>query len=132
MNIGTVAELSGLPAKTIRYYEDVSLVVPNRQENGYRDYSETELHKLKFLGRARALGFTLEDCRTLLALYEDDQRESAKVRQIAKSHLDRIDQKIAELQSMRATLDHLVATCAGNDKPDCPILHDLSTGTAKT
>ncbi len=129
MNIGDVARLSGLPAKTIRYYEDIGLVRPQRSENGYRSFRETDLHKLNFIGRARALGFTIEDCRALLELYEDETRESASVKEIARNHLAQIDEKIAHLETMRATLAHLVECCAGDDRPDCPILADLgSTG----
>jgi len=125
MNIGDVSRHSGLPAKTIRYYEDIGLVQPRRSANGYRQFRDTDLHKLAFLGRARALGFSIEDCRTLLALYEDDSRESAAVKKVAEHHLDRIDDKIAQLQSMRATLAELVHACAGDHRPDCPILEDL-------
>ncbi|CTQ56138.1 Copper export regulator [Roseibium album] len=126
MNIGDVSRRSGLPAKTIRYYEDIGLVQPPRSGNGYRTFREIELHKLAFLGRARALGFTIEDCRTLLALYEDDGRESAQVKNVAEGHLRKIDQKIAQLQSMRGTLAHLIEECAGDHLPDCPILEDLA------
>lgn len=126
MNIGDVAKLSGLPAKTIRYYEDIGLVHPLRSSNGYRTFRESDAHKLAFLGRARALGFSIEGCRSLLKLYEDTDRASAEVKQIAKEHLARIDQKIAELTEMRATLAHLVAACAGDHRPDCPILNDLA------
>ena len=122
MNIGDVATLSGLPAKTIRYYEDIGLVKPLRSSNGYRTFRESDAHKLAFLGRARALGFTIEDCRNLLALYEDEERASAEVKEIAKQHLERIDGKIKELKEMRATLAHLVEECAGDHRPDCPIL----------
>jgi len=125
MNIGDVARRTGLPAKTIRYYEEIGLIQPMRSANGYRSFRESDLHKLTFLGRARALGFKIEDCRTLLALYEDDTRESAEVKRIAQEHLSRIDEKIGELQSMRATLAHLVQACAGDTRPDCPILEDL-------
>lgn len=131
MNIGDVSSRSGLPAKTIRYYEDIGLIRPARSANGYRSFRESDLHRLAFLGRARALGFTIEECRALLALYQDDGRESAQVKQIAESHLARIDEKIAQLQSMRATLAHLVSCCAGDDRPDCPILDDLSAGAAE-
>ncbi len=126
MNIGDVAERAGLPPKTIRYYEEIGLVRPLRSENGYRTFRESDLHKLTFLGRARALGFSIEDCRTLLGLYEDDTRESAQVKAVAEEHLGEIDRKIAELQSMRATLAHLVTACHGDERPDCPILEDLS------
>lgn len=126
MNIGDVATLSGLPAKTIRYYEDIGLVKPLRSANGYRTFRESDAHKLAFLGRARALGFTIEDCRSLLALYGDEKRASAEVKEIAEQHLDRIDGKIAELTEMRATLSLLVDACAGDHRPDCPILTDLA------
>ncbi|MBT8413406.1 MAG: Cu(I)-responsive transcriptional regulator [Boseongicola sp.] len=125
MNIGQAAEATGLPPKTIRYYEEIDLVRPSRDANGYRAFSEADLHKLRFLGRARALGFSVADCRTLLALYEDDSRASAEVKAIAAKHLDEIAAKIADLKAMEATLSHLVANCAGDGRPDCPILADL-------
>jgi len=128
MNIGDVARLSGLPAKTIRYYEDIGLITPDRSGNGYRDFAEQDLHRLAFLGRARALGFTIEDCRGLLALYQDRERASAEVKAIAEEHLAHIDRKLAELKEMRATLSTLVHRCAGDDRPDCPILADLAAG----
>ncbi|MBO9401975.1 Cu(I)-responsive transcriptional regulator [Shimia sp. R9_3] len=128
MNIGEVSKRSGLPAKTIRYYEDIGFVTPGRGENGYRSFSETDLHKLAFLGRARGLGFSIEDCRTLLALYEDQGRASADVKRVAERNLTEIDAKIADLQAMRATLSHLVERCAGDARPDCPILEDLGRG----
>lgn len=126
MNIGEVADRSGLPPKTIRYYEDIGLIKPLRGNNGYRAFQEKDLHKLAFLGRARALGFSIDDCRTLLALYDDSSRESAQVKQIAEQHLQQIDQKIAQLQSMRNTLGHLVEACRGDHRPDCPILEDMA------
>lgn len=126
MNIGDVARLSGLPAKTIRYYEDVGLVKPLRSTNGYRKFRESDLHTLAFLGRARSLGFSMEDCRNLLELYSDRNRASADVKQIAQEHLERIDLKIAELEDMRSTLIQLIRQCAGDHRPDCPILADLS------
>ena len=126
MNIGEVADRSGIPPKTIRYYEDIGLVRPQRSGNGYRAFRETDLHKLAFLGRARALGFSIEDCRTLLSLYEDESRESAQVKAVAEEHLTAIDEKIAQLKGMRETLSHLVDACHGDHRPDCPILRDLS------
>lgn len=126
MNIGNAAELSGLPAKTIRYYEDIGLVCPSRSGNGYRDFSQRDAHKLAFLGRARSLGFSIEECRTLLSLYEDRSRASADVKEIAEQHRDRITQKIAELEAMRSTLHALISHCHGDDRPDCPILDDLA------
>ncbi len=126
MNIGEVAARAGLPAKTIRYYEDIGLIKPPRDTNGYRAFGEVELHKLAFLARARALGFRIEDCRDLLRLYEDEARSSAEVRAIAQQHLDRIAKKIADLEEMRNTLSDLVDACAGDQRPDCPILASLS------
>ncbi|QCO56349.1 Cu(I)-responsive transcriptional regulator [Pseudorhodobacter turbinis] len=126
MNIKEAGARAGLPPKTIRYYEEVGLIRPLRDTNGYRVFRETDVHKLGFLGRARALGFTLEDCRVLLSLYEDKARASADVKDIAQRHLDQISAKIAALQDMQATLSHLVTCCAGDDRPDCPILTGLA------
>jgi len=126
MNIGDVSRLSGLPPKTIRYYEDIGLVAPLRGDNGYRRFRESDLHKLAFLGRARSLGFSIDDCRNLLALYGDRTRASSDVKEIAKDHLRRIDQKLKELNEMHDTLAHLVEECAGDHRPDCPILADLA------
>ncbi len=125
MNIGDVSTRTGLPAKTIRYYEDIDLIKPLRDNNGYRRFRDQDVHKLNFLGRARALGFTIGDCRTLLALYEDETRASADVKQVARDHLTQIEAKIADLNAMRETLSHLIDACAGDDRPDCPILQDL-------
>lgn len=128
MNIKEVAQASDLPAKTIRYYEEIGLIRPARGANGYRTFSAQDLHKLAFLGRARALGFSIADCRVLLALYEDAGRSSAEVKAVAQTHLTEIDAKIAALTDMRATLSHLVETCAGDARPDCPILASLAKG----
>ncbi|MGR3494820.1 Cu(I)-responsive transcriptional regulator [Citreimonas sp.] len=128
MNIGEVAAKAGLPAKTIRYYEEIGLVTPARDSNGYRAFRSTDVHKLAFLARARALGFSIEDCRMLLALYEDDTRASGDVKRVAREHLARIDEKIAQLGAMRDTLGDLVEACHGDDRPDCPILKDLAEG----
>ena len=126
MNVSQAARQSGLPAKTIRYYEEVGLVHPRRAANGYRDYSADDVHGLAFLRRARGLGFSIEDCRQLMALYGDKGRASHDVREIAIAHVAAIDEKIAELQSMRRTLDTLVRACHGDDRPDCPILDDIA------
>ena len=130
MNIGEVSQHTGLPPKTIRYYEDIGLVKPLRDANGYRAFRESEMHKLAFLCRARTLGFSIEDCRNLLALWEDKKRASADVRAIAKEHLAQIEAKISGLQEMRDTLSTLVRDCAGDDRPDCPILKTLGTAAA--
>ena len=129
MNISEVGKRAGLPAKTIRYYEEIGLIAPPRDANGYRAFRDTDMHKLAFLGRARALGFTIEDCRTLLALWEDQDRASADVRALAKDHLTRIEAKIADLEEMRDTLASLVRACAGDDRPDCPILKSLGNAS---
>ena len=126
MNISQVAERAGLPAKTIRYYEDIGLIAPARDSNGYRAFGDRDLHNLAFLARARALGFSIEDCRALLRLYEDETRESAEVREIALQHLARIEDKLRDLSEMRDTLSELVAACAGDHRPDCPILKSLA------
>ncbi|MEO1363575.1 MAG: Cu(I)-responsive transcriptional regulator [Pseudomonadota bacterium] len=127
MNISQASEATGLPAKTIRYYEEIGLIRPDRRANGYRDFADTEVHKLRFLARARALGFGIDDCRSLLALWGDRARASADVRRIAHAHLAEIEAKITDLTAMRDTLSHLVVTCAGDDRPDCPILNTLSS-----
>lgn len=126
MNIGEAARESGLPAKTIRYYEEIGLVTSERRDNNYRDYSDSALHNLRFLKRARALGFTVEDCRKLLSLYRDKRRASANVRKLAEMHIGEIDGKIAELKAMQNTLSALVRACHGDERPDCPILEDLA------
>jgi len=126
MNIKDVSATTGLPPKTIRYYEDIGLITPARSANGYRVFSDTDMHSLAFLARARSLGFPVESCRSLLALYGDRARASADVKNIALQHLSEIDQKLAELTTMRDTLRKLVSSCAGDDRPDCPILADLA------
>lgn len=126
LNIGEVSKRTGLRAKTIRYYEDIGLVKPLRDLNDYRVFRETDLHKLIFLSRARALGFTIGDCRNLLALYEDETRASAEVKEITNKHLEEIEAKIIDLQAMHETLTHLSKECAGDHRPDCPILEGLS------
>jgi Cu(I)-responsive transcriptional regulator len=126
MNIGDVATQSGLPAKTIRYYEDIGLIKPGRTANGYREFGARDRHNLAFLARARSLGFTIEDCRALLGLYEDQGRASADVKKLASEHLSKIDAKIEELRDMRATLAHLIDNCHGDARPDCPIINELA------
>jgi Cu(I)-responsive transcriptional regulator len=131
MNIGEAADASGLPAKTIRYYEAIGLIRPDRRPNNYRDYSESAVHSLGFLRRARALGFSIEECRHLLSLYADKHRASADVRRLAATHIAEIDAKLAELGAMRKTLSALVASCHGDHRPDCPILEDLARAGQK-
>lgn len=126
MIIKDAALKTGLPVKTIRYYEEIGLVQPGRAENGYRDYSEDDVHKLAFIARGRSLGFSIEDCRQLMSLYQDRNRSSADVKALAKSHIDDIERKMIELKAMRTTLSDLVRACQGNDRPDCPIMDKLA------
>ena len=128
MNIGDVASEVDLPVKTVRYYEDIGLVMPDRRANGYRDYNERDLHVLRFLRRARGLGFSIKDCRALLSLYGDEGRASADVKRLAEARITEIDRKMEELRSLRATLSRLVEACHGDNHPDCPILDDLASG----
>ena len=128
MNIGQVGKASGLPPKTIRYYEDIGLLSPGRRANGFRDYGDKEVHELRFIARARGLGFSVEECRHLLALYRDKGRASAEVRATARAHIDAIRLKIAQLKEMERTLSDLVEKCHGDARPDCPILDDLAAG----
>jgi len=126
MNIGAVAEKSGLPAKTIRYYEEIGLLNPSRRGNGYRDYTSDDVHRLRFLQRSRGLGFSVAECRSLLSLYTDKERESADVKAIAEARLAQIDAKLAELHGLRNALQHLVEHCHGDGRPQCPILDGLA------
>ncbi|MBI1262121.1 MAG: Cu(I)-responsive transcriptional regulator [Rhizobiales bacterium] len=127
MNIGEAAERSGVPAKTIRYYEDIHLIEsPDRAQNGYRAYTDDEVALLRFVSRARSLGFTIAQCRDLLALYRDRSRSSADVKALAESHIEEIENKIAELKEMRDQLASLARKCHGDDRPDCPIIDDLA------
>ncbi len=126
MNIGSAARESGLPAKTIRYYEDIGLLQPGRRANGYRAYNDNDIHRLAFLKRARGLGFSIDECRQLMALYDDRERASHDVREIAISNVQAIEAKIAELQSMKATLNRLIKACHGDHRPDCPILEEIA------
>ena len=127
MNIGTVAEESGVPAKTIRYYESIGLIdAAPRTEGGYRSYGATDVAFLRFIRRARGLGFGVGDVANLLALYRDTTRASADVKALALRHITRIERKIAELESIRDTLQHLADECHGDDRPECPILDDLA------
>lgn len=126
MNISEVGKRAGLPPKTIRFYEEIGLILPRRDTNGYRIFSESDLHRLAFLRRARALGFSVQECRQLLALYNDETRASADVKALAREHLARIDQQLEELVQMRGTLAELIDSCAGDNRPDCPILRDLA------
>ncbi len=131
MNIGQAAELSGVTPKTIRYYESISLIAPApRTVGGYRNYGDQDVAFLRFIHRARGLGFSVADVNGLLELYHDKERASADVKALAGRHVEAIDRKIAELQAIRATLGHLMDKCHGDDRPDCPILDDLAGHSA--
>ncbi|MBI1383431.1 MAG: Cu(I)-responsive transcriptional regulator [Rhizobiales bacterium] len=126
MNISQAAARSGLPAKTIRYYEQIGLVVPQRRANGYRAYGSREVDLLAFIHRARGLGFDIGTCRKLLALYEDGGRASADVKSLAREHLSDIERKMTELRAMADALTHLIENCHGDERPDCPIIAGLA------
>jgi MerR family gold-responsive transcriptional activator of gol and ges genes len=126
MNIGQAARASGVSAKMIRYYEQTGLIPPaDRMASGYRDYSDTEVHMLRFIRRSRDLGFSVAEIEELLGLWRDRDRQSADVKRIALQHVEELRRRMAELQSMADTLMTLADCCAGDDRPDCPILADL-------
>lgn len=129
MNIGEVARRAGLNSRTIRFYESIGLVgAPERASSGYRDYGEKDVHRLRFVASARALGFSVDEIRQLLALYDDRDRSSADVKNVVLHHVEEIDRKLKELAAMRRTLLHLAERCHGDERPDCPILDELSAG----
>ena len=131
MNIGTVAERAGVPAKTIRYYESIGLIKSaGRRANNYRDYDDADVETLRFVARARKLGFSVRQVAALLALWRDRRRSSRAVKTVALAHVAEIDQRLAELQSMRRLLVELIEHCHGDARPECPILDDLA-GTRK-
>lgn len=129
MNIGQAARKSGVPAKTIRYYESVGLIDPaERTFAGYRVYGEREVQILRFVQRARSLGFSVRQVSELMALWQDRQRSSSQVKAVARHHLSEIELKIAELTDMRDTLVELMEKCHGDERPECPILKELEKG----
>ncbi len=127
MNIGSIAKRADLPTKTVRYYADIGLVTPSaRSSAGYRIYTEVELNKLRFVRSARSFGFTVEECRELLGLYENRDRSSRDVKRMALQRISEIEDKMMELQSLHDELSRLAKSCHGDDRPDCPILAGLS------
>jgi Cu(I)-responsive transcriptional regulator len=127
MNIGQAARASGVSAKMIRYYESIGLLPAAIRSNaGYRVYGEGDLHALRFVRRARNIGFSLEETEELLKLWRDRTRASSEVKELALRHLQDLEAKIAELQGMAGSLRHLARSCHGDDRPDCPILEDLA------
>jgi MerR family copper efflux transcriptional regulator len=127
LTIGDAAKASGVSAKMIRHYESIGLLkAAKRTDSGYRLYSEQDVHVLRFVHRARVLGFSLEQIGILLSLWQDKRRASADVRALARSHIAELDRKIAEMQAMRRTLESLAASCHGDARSECPILEDLA------
>lgn len=133
MNIGQAANASGITAKMIRHYEAVGLLPPAfRTEAGYRQYSDEDVHTLQFIRRSRDLGFSIDEIRDLLSLWQDRERPSREVKALAKRHVDDLDSRMQKLQSMKLALEYLVHGCRGDDRPNCPILDGLAgaaTGT---
>lgn len=133
MNIGQAAKHTGLSAKMIRYYESIDLLPQaGRSDSGYRQYSAKDLERLRFIKRARDLGFSLEEVGKLLALWQDQQRSSADVKALAEQHIRELTEKIAQMTALRDTLEHLASHCQGDDRPDCPILTGIERGLAES
>ena len=129
MNIGMAAKRSGLTVKTVRYYANIGMVVPAQNgRTGYRDYSEDDVARLQFIGKARRFDFSIDECRELLSLYDDQDRSSSEVKALTLEKIKAIDAKLAELQSLRDQLNFLAKTCHGDNRPDCPILDALKGG----
>ena len=125
-SIGEAAERAGVSAKMVRHYESLGLLPKvGRTEAGYRRYADNDVHTLRFIKRSRDLGFSMAEIADLLKLWQDRRRPSASVKKVASAHLAELDRKIAEMESMRKTLQHLVHCCHGNERPDCPILDEL-------
>lgn len=127
MNIGDAAKASGVSAKMIRHYESVGLLPPARRSDaGYRKYGEKDVRTLLFIRRSRDLGFSIEEIRSLVNLWQDRERPSREVKALARQHLDYLERKLHELQSMKNALSHLISCCHGDERPDCPILESLA------
>ena len=130
MKIGKAAKLASLTVKTVRYYADIEVVKPQKDcDSGYRHFSKDDVAKLQFFGKARKFGFTIQECRELLALYEDTNRPSREVKSLTLEKIAEIDQKLNELKDLRSQLTILAAACRGDDRPECPILDTLSATT---
>jgi Cu(I)-responsive transcriptional regulator len=127
MNIGKAAKLTDLTVKTVRYYADIGIIVPQKDHNtGYRDFSNEDVAKLQFIRKARKFDFSIEECRELLALYQDKNRPSRDVKALTLEKISEIDKKLTELKSLRQQLSQLARSCHGNDRPNCPILDALT------
>jgi MerR family copper efflux transcriptional regulator len=132
MNIGKAAKLSGLTVKTVRYYANINLVKPYQDiDTAYRDYSDEDIAKLQFIGKARQFNFNIEDCRVLMSLYEDKNRSSKEVKELTLEKISEIDKKLSELKNLRDQISYLVKNCHGDNKPDCPILDALAKQSLK-
>jgi Cu(I)-responsive transcriptional regulator len=130
MNIGDAAKASGVSAKMIRHYESVGLFPEARRtEAGYRQYTDRDVHTLRFIRQSRDLGFSIEQIRELLGLWQDRRRPSRQVKALAQAHIQELEEKVKEVQAMKATLEHLVDCCHGDDRPDCPIIETLADRT---
>lgn len=130
MNIGEAAKASGVSAKMIRHYESVGLFPEaSRTDSGYRQYGDREVSTLRFIRHSRDLGFSIEQIRELLGLWQNRKRPSRQVRTLALAHIEELNEKLNELQAMKATLEHLVHCCHGDDRPDCPIIETLAQDT---
>ncbi len=126
-NIGEAARQSGVSAKMVRHYESLGLLPHvGRTEGGYRQYTNSDVHSLRFIRRARDLGFSMDEIAGLLKLWQNRRRSSSDVRRIASKHLQELDRRMSELDSMKQTLQHLIHCCRGDERPDCPILEELS------
>ena len=127
MNIGKAAKFSNLTVKAVRYYANIGLVKPQQNiTTGYRDYTDDEVSKLKFIGKARKFDFSIEECRELLSLYEDKNRTSKEVKKITLEKISQIDSKLRDLNGLKKELSYLANNCNGDDRPNCPILEELS------
>lgn len=127
MNIGKAAKLSNLTVKAVRYYANIGLVKPQQNiSTGYRDYTEDEVSKLKFIGKARKFDFSIDECRELLSLYEDKNRTSKEVKKMTLEKISQIDSKLRDLNGLKKELSYLANNCHGDDRPNCPILEELS------
>ncbi len=127
MKIGEVAILAGVTSRAIRHYEDLNLIQSNRLSNNYREYSKGTLDKVKFISRARKLGFSIDECASLIRLFDNQRRKSAEVRKIAMIKNDELKKQIKELKDLQKSLEWLIKKCPGNDKPNCPIIDELAS-----
>ncbi|MFL2781884.1 MAG: MerR family DNA-binding protein [Rhodospirillales bacterium] len=127
MKIGKAAKLSGLTVKTVRYYADINIIVPQKNSiTGYRDFSKNDIAKLQFVGKARKFNFSIQECRELLSLYEDKERPSKNVKKMTIEKISEINAKLKELESLKTQLNDLANACQGDNRPNCPILDALS------